>query len=387
MTRQARIDALLNDAVGNSGLPNLVAVIGDRDSTLYEGAAGPRSLGSAGAFTPDTVLWLASMSKTLTATAAMQQVEQGKLSLDAPAQEIVPEIGQLQVLEGFDAAGQPQLRAPRRAITLRHLLTHTAGQSYDFSSADIQRYLEATGTPSIFSCENRALTTPLLFDPGEAWAYGIGIDWAGKMVERQSGKSLGQYLREDLFDPLGMTSTSFKLSATQRAHLAGMHARDPDGALAPMTFEVKQDPEFEMGGGGLYSTARDYLRFMRMILNRGTLDGVRILREDTVALMSRDHCPGLDCGRIVAQAPTLSHHVDFFPGQRSGWGLSFMINDEPIPGGRAAGSLSWAGICNTYFWIDPTRNMSAMIATQMLPFFDPKMISTLQAFESAVYED
>ena len=385
MTSNANLDALLSRAVNAGELPNVVAIVGNRDGVVYAGAFGPRTLGEPAALTPQSVLWIASMSKAITCAAAMQFVEQGRLDLDAPAHTVLPALGQTQVLTGFDADGKPQLRAPRRAITLRHLLTHTVGFGYEFSSADIKRYIDVTGIPSILTCTNAALTTPLLFDPGERWEYGTGIDWAGKMVEQISGKPLGQTLQENLLGPLKMTSTSFKLNADQLGRLAGMHVRTSEGTLKPFPLVMPQAPEFELGGGGLYSTVHDYLRFMRMLMGEGSLDGVRVLRPETVAEMVRDQCGEMDCGHMPSIAPMTSHDVDLFPGERAGWGLSFAINQVAVPQGRSAGSLAWAGLSNCYYWIDLKRGISAMLATQLLPFFDPKTIAVLREFERVVY--
>ncbi len=387
MTITAHLDALLAQAVSAGELPNVVAIVGNREGPIYEGAFGPRTLGEPAALTPQSVIWIASMSKALTTAAAMQLVEQGRLELDAPAQNVLPALGQTQVLSGFDAAGKPQLRPPRHALTLRHLLTHTGGFGYEFSNADTKRYMDATGIPSIMTCTNAALTAPLLFDPGERWEYGTGIDWAGKMVEKVCAKSIGQVLQDNLFTPLKMTSTSFKLSAEQRRRLTGMHARAPDGSLAPLDLIIAQDPEFEMSGGGLYSTVHDYLRFMRMILGGGSLDGVRVLRAESVAEMARDQTPELDCGRVASVSPEVLHDADFFPDAKSGWGLSFLINRSAVPQGRAAGSLAWAGLSNCYYWIDLKRDICAVLATQLLPFFDPKTIALLHEFERQVYAE
>src|SRR5262249_55549678 len=207
---------------------------------------GLRAIGQDAPMTPDTVVWIASMTKAITGTAAMQLVEKGKLDLERPASEVVPQLAAARVLEGFDAAGKPRLRAPRRPITLRHLLTHTAGFSYEIWSPEIARYQSATGTPGITTCTNAALTTPLLFDPGDRWEYGIGIDWAGKMVETASGQRLDRYLQENILGPLGMKDTSFKLSPDQRARLATVHQRDEKGVLAPIEFGLPEDPEFHM---------------------------------------------------------------------------------------------------------------------------------------------
>ncbi|MGD9603430.1 MAG: serine hydrolase domain-containing protein [Gammaproteobacteria bacterium] len=385
MSLQSRLDALLAEPVQAGQVPNLFAIVGDRAGLLYAGAAGPRALGGNVPMGVDTVIWLASTSKAITTVAAMQCVEQRQFTLDAPASAIVPELAEAQVLEGFDDAGKPRLRPPRRPVTLRHLLSHTSGFTYEFSSAPLVQYMGQTGLPSMLQCRKGALNAPLMFDPGDGWEYGIGIDWAGQMVERVSGKSLGNYLADHVCGPLGMASTSFLLSDTQRSRLAAMHAKTPDGALATMPFEMPQPPEFEMGGGALYGTAQDYLRFMRMLLNGGELDGVRVLRTETVAEMFRDQCPDFACGAMPSVAPALSYNADFFPGQRNGWSLSFLVNRNPVPGGRSAGSLAWAGLSNVYYWIDPTRGIATMFGTQMLPFFEPATVAALRAFETTLY--
>jgi CubicO group peptidase (beta-lactamase class C family) len=335
--------------------------------------------------TADTVVWIASMTKAITATAAMQLVERGKLALDAPAAAIVPELAAAKVLDGFDAAGQPRLRAPKRPITLRHLLTHTAGYGYEFFNAAIAQYQAATNTPGITACTNAALTTPLLFDPGDRWEYGINIDWAGKMVEAVSGQRLDRYFQQNIFGPLGMNDTSFKLSTAQRARLSSMHQRGPDGALAPIEFELPQEPEFLMGGGGLYGTAGDYLRFARMIMRGGTLDGTPVLRPETVDLMGQNHIGPLEVGAIKSAVPALSNDVELFPGISTKWGLSFVINTQPLPTGRSANSLAWAGLANTYYWIDRTKQVCGVFLSQVLPFYDATAIDLLVKFETEVY--
>ncbi len=385
MATHDRIDAILSQAVESKAVPGVVAAAATDRDVLYEGAFGSRRLGQDAPMTLDTVVWIASMTKAITAAAAMQLVERGKLTLDRPAGEVVPELARAQVLEGFDDRGQPRLRAPRRPITLRHLLTHTSGFSYEIWNPAIQRYQEATGTPGIITCRNAALTTPLVFDPGERWEYGIGIDWAGKMVEAVSGLRLDRYLQENLLGPLGMSQTSFKLSTAQRARLAGVHQRNPDGTLAPIEFEIPQEPEFCMGGGGLYGTARDYLAFARMIMQDGTAGGAQLLRPDTVALMAQNHIGDLEIPALRTAIPTLSHDVELFPGLSKKWGLSFLINAEPAPTGRAAGSLAWAGLANTYFWIDRRRRVCGVFLSQVLPFYDPLVIDVLTRFETEVY--
>lgn len=386
MTLKESIDALLHGAVTNGDVPGVIAAVTNRRETVYEGGFGERILGGGSAMTPDTVVWIASMTKAITAAAAMQLVEQGKLELDRPASDILPYLGEVEVLDGFDDTGQPITRPRRRAITLRHLLTHTAGFGYEIWSESILRYQAAKGLPGVMSCENRALETPLLFDPGERWDYGINIDWAGKMIEAVSGKKLGAYLRDHIFAPLGMRNTAFKITPEMRSRLAVIHQRREDGGFDPLDLEIVQEPEFEMGGGGLYSTVQDYLDFTRMMLNRGEANGNRVLRPETVDLMSINHMGDCRVCKIETAMPQFSRDAEFFPGMPKTWGLSFMINTEPATTGRSAGSLAWAGLANSYFWIDPASGVSGVYATQILPFADEKSSSLFSAFETAVYQ-
>jgi CubicO group peptidase (beta-lactamase class C family) len=379
------IDTMFRQAVESGKMPGIVAVAATDRGRVYEGAFGTREAGASAPMTLDTVVWIASMTKAITATAAMQLVERGKLSLDRPAQEVVPELASARVLEAFDPAGLPRLRAPKRPITLKHLLTHTAGYAYEIWRPEIARYQEATQTPGITTCENAALTTPLLFDPGDAWEYGISIDWAGKMVEAAAGQPLDRYFKDNIFGPLGMTDTSFKLSPAQRARQSRVHARNEQGVLEPIEFALPEEPEFLMGGGGLYGTAGDYLTFTQMIVQGGTLNGTRVLGRETVDLMSQNHIGALEIGPMKTAAPPLSNDVELFPGISKKWGLSFLINTQPLPTGRSAGSLAWAGLANTYFWIDRTKRVSGVFLSQLLPFYDATAIDLLTRFETEVY--
>ena len=387
MSMREKIDGVLSGAVSGGAVPGVVAGVTNAEAELYLGGFGERVLGAGDEMTPDTVGWIASMTKAITGAAAMQLVEQGRLDLDTPASEVVPQLADAAVLEGFDDDGKPRTRPPRRAITLRHLLTHTSGFSYEIWSEAIARYQEATGTPGIITCENAALTTPLLFDPGDRWDYGINIDWAGKMVETVSGRTLGQYLREHFFEPLGMNDTAFRITDSMRARLAKIHQRGDDGSLEPqMELEIPQEPEFEMGGGGLYGTVGDYLRFIRMILNRGRANGERVLRPETVDMMSRNQMGEIRVCALRTAIPPLSNDAEFFPGMPKSWGLSFMINDEEAPTGRSAGSLGWAGLANSFFWIDPAKGIGGAYLSQVLPFIDEKAFPLYIAFESAAYD-
>jgi CubicO group peptidase (beta-lactamase class C family) len=380
-------NGILKDAVSKGDVPGVTAAATNAKGTTYEAGFGKRVLGDSADMTPDTVVWIASMTKAVTGAAAMQLVERGKLGLDSPAKEVAPELGKVGVLEGFDAAGKPKLRAPKRDITLRHLLTHTAGFGYDIWSPEITKFMEVEGVPGVISCQNKALTTPLLFDPGDRWFYGINIDWAGKMVEAASGQKLGQYLSANLFQPLGMSSTAFKITDTMRGRLAKIHHRGPDGSLTPdRDLELPQEPEFEMGGGGLYSTVGDYLKFVRMMLNQGKSDkGDQVVKPETAKQMSANAMGDCRVCLLKTMAPPLSNDAEFFPGMEKTWGLSFMINDAEAPTGRSAGSLAWAGLANTYYWIDQKKGVGGVYATQILPFADVKSLPLFYAFESAVY--
>jgi methyl acetate hydrolase len=385
MPQRSVIDKVLRAATDRGDVPGVVAMAATRDGTCYEGAFGRRALPDGAAMTAGSVFWIASMTKAITSTAAMQLVEQGKLALDRPIADVLPELAAPQVLEGFDAAGEPKLRAAARPITLRHLITHTAGFCYDIWNPQVARYVERKEIPSIFTCQNAALMLPLAFDPGQRWEYGINIDWIGKAVERVSGRRLGDYFAEHLFGPIGMKDTGFKLTPERRARLVGMHSRGEDGVLAPMEFEMPQKPEFEMGGGGLYGTAADYLAFARVFLTEGRAeDGRQVLRSETVRLMAENAMGELNV-RALPAAPPYSNEAEFFPGMVKKWGLGFMISTEAVPGGRSARSLAWAGLGNTYFWIDPAKGVAGVILMQLIPFADVKALAVFAGFEAAVY--
>ncbi len=380
------IDRLLNDAATSGSVPGVVALAADRNGTCYQGAFGRRSLADGTAMTLDTVFRIASMTKAVTGVAAMQCVERGQLSLDQPAGEIIPDLADPQVLDGFDAAGKPRLRPARRKITLRALLTHTAGFVYNVWNAALNRYVETTGAPTVMSGKLAALNMPLAFEPGERWEYGINIDWAGRMVETVSGQDLDAYMRTHIFAPLGMRDTGFVPDEAQTARFVQPHARAPDGSLALVPPQPSVKPEFFAGGGGLCSTGPDYLAFLRMLLNGGALDGARILKPETIALMAQNHIGALNVELLKTQVPTLSNDAEFFPGMTKKWGLSWLINTEDVPGRRSAGSLAWAGLFNTYYWLDPKRQVTGVLLTQILPFADPTVLRLLDDFETAVYQ-
>ena len=381
-----QIDRALADAVAAGEVPGVVAAAANDSGVIYEGAFGQRDLASGPAMTIDTVFRIASMTKAVTSVAAMQLVEAGKLALDDPVPAIDPTLASPQVLDGFSAAGEPILRPAQRPITLRHLLTHTAGFTYEMWNADMRRYIEATGTPAVMSGRLAALRRPLCFDPGARWEYGINTDWVGQIVEAASGQTLNNYFREYIFAPLGMADTGYAPDAGQSARQASVHQRAPDGSLVPQPSPpVLTKREFFAGGGGLVSTARDYIKFLQMLMQNGEFRGVRILKPETVATMNRSQIGDLQAGIMKTEEPALSNDVDFFPGMPVRWGLGYMINMRPGPNGRSAGSLTWAGLFNSYSWRDPAKRVAGVILMQILPFADSRAVALYGRFERGVY--
>ena len=379
------VDRVLADPVESGKIPGVAALVAGESGIVYQGAFGRRAIDKPEPMTLDSVFRIASMTKAITATAAMQLVESGRIGLDQAIGELLPFTRDVQVLEGFDDTGQPRLRAPAGPVTVRHLLTHTSGYGYDIFNADLARFIETVGLPSIVSCRHDSLKVPLLFDPGTRWEYGIGIDLAGRIVETVSGQDLEAYFRQHILGPLGMTDTGFRPTDAMQQRLAGAHARGADGNPVPLEVESPRDPEFLMGGGGLFSTAVDYMAFCRMLLGGGVLDGRRVLRPETLKLMSENHIGALEVPKVRSDNPQMVLEAEMFPGIVKKWGLSFLINMEPWPGGRAAGSLCWAGVHNTFFWIDPASKIAAVLMMQLLPANDPAAVEALVGFEAAVY--
>ncbi|MET4798928.1 serine hydrolase domain-containing protein [Bradyrhizobium sp. LB11.1] len=385
MQGKAEIDEILSKMSDAKEIPGAVAIAASGNEILYQGAFGKRDLSKPDAMTADSVFWIASMTKAVTSAGAMQLVEQGKLTLDAPIGSLLPDLAKPQVLDGFDSKGEPKLRPAKSAITLRQLMTHTAGFAYNMWNGDLAIHLEKAGIPAITTCQNAALKTPIMTDPGTRWEYGTNIDFVGKAVEAVSGKRLDAYLRDNVFAPLGMSDTAFKITDDMRKRLVGMHARGEDGQLAAIPFELEQNPEFHMGGGGLYSTAADYIRFTQMILNKGRGNGNQVLKPETIAMMGQNQMGDLNVTKLPTAAPMYSNDVDLYPDQVKKWGLSFMINTAKTAEGRSAGSLAWAGLANTYYWIDPARDVTGVILMQLLPFADAKCLQAFASFERGVY--
>ena len=379
------IDDVLQAGVARGDVAGVTGIVVDRDGVRWHGGFGERSAGSGVEMTADTVGAIFSMTKAITGAAALHCVERGLLDLDAPAGNVLDDLANSQVLTGFDGDGQPETRPATSEVTLRNLLTHTSGYVYDIWNADMTRWYEATGTPSLFDLKKDALRTPLAFDPGTRWEYGIGIDWAGLMVEAVSGQTLGEYFAEHLTGPMAMTDTGFAPTESMMERFAGMHARLPDGSLMPMELPGPEAPEFEMGGGGLASTMADYGQFMRMVLNDGALDGTQVMSADSVAKMVTNSMGDLRVTELKSAAPQFSADAELFPGEEKSWGLTFQIHEQDGHTGRPKGTLSWAGLANSYFWIDRTNGIAGAYMSQILPFADAQSYGLYEQFEAATY--
>ena len=386
---KARADAVLQGVVSSDPrVPGVAAAATDRDGDIYRGAAGVRVLGGDAEMTTDTVCAIFSTTKAVAGTACLQMVEDGTLDLDAPAKNYAPAIGEMQVLEGFDDNGDPMLRPPKRDITTRMLLLHTAGFGYDFFNEQYNRMAQDHGQPSVVTSSMASITAPLLFDPGDEWEYGANIDWAGLVVEGIAGKRLGEVMAERILEPLGMTSTSFTLDGDMRSRLADIHQRGDDGSLDPLGFELPPDPEVHMAGHGLYSTAEDYSKFIRMWLNDGMGPDGPVLQKQTVEMAEQNGLEGdMKIKGLPGVIPELSNYAEFFPGMPKSWALTFMINEEDAPTGRPAGSLAWAGLANLYYWIDRSNGIGGFWATQIFPFADLTSVVGYLDFETAVYDN
>jgi methyl acetate hydrolase len=343
---------------------------------LYEGATG-----DAGA---DTMFRNASMTKAVATTGALQLVEQDRLSLDQTVESVLPEFGELQVIEGFDG-DRPVLRPPASKATIRQLMTHTAGLGYFFLNERLFEYGPRTGLPNPLEGRKISLTAPLIADPATIWEYGVNVDWLGLVLERITGQTLGEYLAEHVYGPLGMADSTFRPSDEQRARLLSIRMRAPDGTLQATELDLPADPEWDSGGHGSYGTARDYARFIRAWLNDGELDGQRILDPSTVTMAFEDHIEGIPLPELIHSCvPELSNDVPALP-VRQGFGLGFHLVQEDVPGMRSAGTGDWSGIFNTFYWIDRAAGVGAVIMTQVLPFYDLKFVESALAFELGVY--
>lgn len=371
---------MFEEAFASANLPCAVGMIVDRDGVRYAKALGVTAVAGGAPVREDTPFQIASMTKALATVAALQQVETGRLTLDGPIGDILPDLAGARVLTGFGADGQPQTRPAARPITLRHLLTHTAGFGYFFIHPELLQYFAAVGMPEPGSMAG--IRTPLLYDPGDNWEYSVSIDWAGLAVEAVTGGKLGDYMAQHLFAPLGMTATGFHDSLPAGA--AKVHVRDENGALTVQEMFLGGG-EYHNAGGGLIGTAPDYARFVRMVLNGGELEGRRVLGPEMIAEMSRNQIGSIRAGYMGSAMPHLAPPFDGFPDQHTGWTLGFLTNPEPGPNGRSAGSLNWAGIFNSYYWIDPAKGVGGVFMSQLSPFGDPGAMACFGALERMAY--
>ena len=378
----AGIDTALRVAVERKDVPGVVALVTDRRRVLYQGAFGVADVSSGRPLTADALFRIASMTKPITSLAAMQLIEQGRFGLDDPVEKYLPEFANLKVFESFDAAsGAYRLRPASRPPTVRHVLTHTSGLGYPFTSAILRDFKPQAG-------ESYPFGGPLLFDPGARWHYGTSTDVVGKLVEKVSGEKLEDYFRQHIFAPLQMSDTSYNVPQEKASRLVAGQQRAGermDGAIVLQNSQPGLTIAEPIGGGGLASTANDYGRFMRMLLNGGELDGARVLKSETVALMGENHIGTVSVPALKTALPR-SADFTFVADGRDKWGLGFLITADQVPGKRSPGSLSWGGINNTYFWIDPSRGVAGVILMQYLPFADAKALAVYDAFERNTYQ-
>ena len=378
------IDNCISQAIENKIIPGAVAAVVNQDGLMSIRSHGVRSETNQNPMTDDTVFQIASMTKPITGAACMQAVERGALELDQPAGQLLPWLDDVQVLDGFDESG-PILRAPNKPVTLRNLLTHTSGFSYAIWNSEIAEWTKQTGIPNVGSGKLESIHQPLAFDPGDRWEYGIGLDWAAQLLETASGMSLAQWMRTEIFDPLGMTDTAYQCRPDMNKRRADTHVLS-NGQWKALTSGTQTDqPEFDSGGGGLFSTTLDYAKFIQMFLSKGELAGQRVLSPETVSLMSANSIGALRVSPVISRDNNLSADFEFMSGTPKSWGLSFQLNEEAVEGGRGAGSLSWAGLCNTHFWVDPGSGIGVLLMTQTLPFMIPQVADLLEQFERVIY--
>jgi CubicO group peptidase (beta-lactamase class C family) len=376
------LDASLRGAVERKDVPGVVALITDRERVLYQGAFGVADVATGRPLASDALFRIASMTKPVTSTALMQLVEQGRIGLDDPAEKYLPELAGLKVIESFDAkTGDYKVRPASKPPTVRHFLTHTPGLAYPFTSAVWRDFKPRAG-------ETYPFGGPLLFDPGERWHYSTSTDVVGKMVEAVSGQKLEDYFREHIFIPLKMNDTSYNVPEEKGPRLVAQQQRAGermDGAVELQKPQPGLTIASPIGGGGLASTADDYGRFVRMFLNGGALEGARVLKAETVALMGQNQIGAISVPALKSALPR-SADFTFIADGRDKWGLGFLITTDEVPGKRSPGSLSWGGINNTFFWIDPTRGVAGVIMMQYLPFADAKALAVYDTFERGAYQ-
>jgi len=372
------LDGDLQHAVDRKDTAGVVVMAADRKGVIYQGAFGVADIDAATPLKMDSLFRIASMTKAVTSTAAMQLIEQGRFALDDPVARYFPDFANLQVFEFFDSAtGDYRLRPASRPVTVQHLFTHTSGLGYPFTSAIVRDFKPRPG--EVYP------VGPLLFEPGTRWHYGTSVDWLGRLVEKVSGLSLEDYFHQKIFVPLGMPDTFYFVPKDKEARLATVDRRLADGGLAKDSAQPPTSGFTPIGGGGLTSTAGDYIRFTRMFLNGGALDGARILSAQSVAAMGRNHIGTIGVPALKSAMADRSEDFSFIADGRDKWGLGFLITADAVAGKRSAGSLSWGGINNTYYWLDPARGITGVIMMQFLPFADKRALGVYDTFERGVY--
>ena len=377
------IDKVLRNAVDSGGVPHVAAIAADRDGVIYQGAAGPRAVGESDPVTVDTLFRIMSMTKMPCTVAALQQVEQGNLDLDAPVADYCPEFAEIQVLTGFDG-DTPVLRPPARQATVKNLVTHTSGLGYWFWSEDLVKWESVTGIPNVVAGSAACLTAPMLADPGSAFIYGINIDWLGKVVEAVTGVGLDVAIKQGITGPLGMDQTTFLMNDEQQPNSTPVHVKAEDGTWTAIGEVLNQEPDYFAGGHGLYGPPSDYIKFEQALLRGGELAGTRILRSDTVDAAFTNQIGELDFPpHIPTTDPSVTNEFNAGPGWK--WGYGLLLNTEDLPGMRRAGSGAWAGLCNTHFWVDRTTGICASIYSNFLPFVTPEAFALYNHYEQALY--
>ena len=376
---------ILQQAVANQDVPFIVAMVGNSNDVTWQGQAGDGEPGIAAG--ENTVLRIFSATKSIGSTAAMILVDRGQLDIDTPVETILPEFRDVQLLDGFDEAGQPKLRAPEVKATVRHLATHTSGFAYEFFNADALNFMTATEHPSILSGSKASMYYPLVCEPGSGWQYGIGIDWLGQVVEAVDGRRIDRFCGEEIFAPLGMADTVFELDDGRNARLADLNMRGPDGVFGEFELAPPPNPEVYGMGHCLYSTAADYMNYLQMHLNKVAAGDGRILSEAAAERMQANHIGELRVNKLVTTAPEITADFEPFPDIPKTHSFGFMRNEDDVPGMRSAGSQSWAGVCNTHYWFDPQKDVRAVLFTQSLPFVEDRFMKLYEDFERAVYAE
>ena len=385
MTKAA---AVLDQTIADGRLNFAVASVGNAGGQTWSHAAGYQDAEKTKPASPDNIIQIASMTKLVTTLAALQLMEQGKLDLDTPISAYAPELNELQVLKGFVPDDTPILEKANRAPTARELMTHTAGYVYEIWNANALKGSQLGITPSLLS-EGNYLAAPLAFQPGTAWEYGINTDWLGVLVERLSGQRLADYFDEHIFMPLGMADTFYELPANKLDRSVMMMARAAEGLVPLPSFQPTPMKKGSMahysGGGGLSSTVKDYGRVLQMLLNSGSLDEKTLLKAETVNSMFQNNIGDIQPAALATVMPTLSNTADMSFGEKATFGLGLLLHTDGITGGRKANTGSWAGLFNSYYWVDREAGTYGILGTQVLPFYEGAAIETWLEFEQAVY--